>query len=174
MKNSKDNKQKSNIPSNKRIALCGVFIALAMILSYLESLVPITAFAPGIKLGLANLVTIIVLLKIGIKETIVVSIGRIILSGILFGSMSVILYSLAGATFSVLAMYLLSMIKKLSVTTISIAGGIMHNLGQLVVAAIVIENTAIFYYMLVLSIAGAVAGTIIGLLAGNIMKKIQI
>ena len=172
-KNKNRNCYDNSITGNKKTAICGVFIALAMILSYLESLVPIMAITPGIKLGLANLVTIIVILRFGFKEAIFVSVGRILLSGILFGNVSVIIYSLAGAFLSILVMGLLCRIKNLSVTTISIAGGIMHNLGQIIVAAITIENTAVFYYMYILGIAGLVAGAIIGILAGLVMKRIR-
>lgn len=172
-KNSNRTNVDNKLTGNKRTAICGVFIALAMILSYLESMVPITTITPGIKIGLANLVTIIVILKLGIKEAIFVSIGRIILSGILFGNVSVIIYSLSGAFLSILVMGVLCRIRNLSVTTISIAGGIMHNFGQIIVAAITIENTAVFYYMYILGIAGTVAGAIIGILAGMVMKRIH-
>ena len=92
---------------NHKIALCGVLIALAMILSYLESLVPIHMAVPGVKLGLANLVTIIALQRLDLKSTVVISVGRIILSNVLFGNMAVLLYSLGGAACSILIMTVL-------------------------------------------------------------------
>ena len=148
--------------NNKKVALSGVFIALAMLLSYLESLIP-----------LSNLVTIISLHKLGLRETIIISLGRIILSGILFGNPVVIVYSLAGAAFSIFAMAIGKVIKLFSVVGISVLGGVSHNLGQLVVATIMLENTRVLYYMLVLGISGTIAGIIIGLLAASIMKNIR-
>ncbi len=159
--------------SNKEMALTGVFIALAMVLSYLESLVPIGFAVPGIKLGLANLVTIVSLYKLGLKNTIIISMGRILLSGILFGNMMIIIYSLAGAFLSILVMVLVKNTKIFSATGVSICGAIAHNLGQIIVAVISLENMNIMYYMIVLAIAGAVAGTVIGLLSGMIIKSIR-
>lgn len=159
--------------TNKEIALTGVFIALAMILSYLESLVPIGFAVPGIKLGLANLVTIVSLYKLGIKNTIIISVGRIILSGILFGNMMIIIYSLAGAFVSMLVMLLVMKTKIFSATGVSICGAIAHNFGQIIVAVITLENMNIMYYMIVLAIAGAIAGTFIGLLSGMIIRNIH-
>ena len=170
----KCNVNKGSGRTNKEIALTGVFIALAMILSYLESLVPIGFAVPGIKLGLANLVTIVALYKLGLKDTIIISLGRILLSGILFGNMMVIIYSLAGAFLSILVMVLVKKIKVFSATGVSICGAIFHNLGQIIVAVITLENGNIMYYMLVLAIAGAVAGTIIGILSGIIIRNIRI
>lgn len=168
------NRSKGSGRTNKEIALTGVFIALAMILSYLESLVPIGFAVPGIKLGLANLVTIVALYKLGLKDTIIISLGRILLSGILFGNMMVIIYSLAGAFLSILVMVLVKKTKVFSSTGVSICGAIFHNLGQIIVAVITLENGNIMYYMLVLAIAGAVAGTVIGILSGIIIRNIRI
>ena len=172
--NSKNNSiKKTTKRSNKDIALTGVFIALAMILSYLESLIPIGFAVPGIKLGLANLVTIVALYKLGLKDTIIISSGRILLSGVLFGNMMIIIYSLAGAIVSILVMVLVKKTKIFSTTGVSVCGAIGHNLGQIIVAVISLENMNIMYYMLVLAIAGTVAGTIIGILSGMIIKNIK-
>ncbi|MBQ9935124.1 MAG: Gx transporter family protein [Lachnospiraceae bacterium] len=169
-KNTKQTKKRTN----KDIALAGVFIALAMILSYLESLVPIGFAVPGIKLGLANLVTIVALYKLGLKDTIIISVGRILLSGVLFGNMMIIIYSLAGAFLSILVMVLVKKLKIFSATGVSICGAISHNLGQIIVAVITLENMNIMYYMIVLAIAGAVAGTVTGILSGMIIRNIKI
>lgn len=158
---------------NRLTAICGVFIALALVLSYFESFIPVYNAVPGIKLGLANIVTIIALYKLGIRAAIIISIGRILLSGILFGNPMVIIYSLAGAALSILTMCAMRTIKFFSVSGVSICGAISHNLGQLVVAAIVLENTNILYYMCVLAISGSIAGLLIGILAAYIMKSIH-
>lgn len=160
--------------SNKQIAICGVLLALAIILSYLESLIPINVIVPGIKVGIANIVTIIALKKIGLKEAIIISVGRIIVSGILFGNVTTIIYSLAGAALSLLVMYLVSKLKFFTTTGVSICGAIAHNVGQIIVAVLVFQNIHIAYYLIVLVIAGTIFGTIIGIIAGLIMKRIKI
>jgi heptaprenyl diphosphate synthase len=171
---SKNDRKAVRPTGNRLVALCGVFIALAMILSYVESLIPVSAAVPGIKLGLANLVTIVSLKKLGIKPTIVISSGRIILSGFLFSNLTVIMYSLAGAALSIIVMVLVSHIRVFTVTGVSICGAIAHNLGQLIVAAIVLENVRIMYYIAVLGLSGAVFGALIGVLAGYIICNIRI
>ena len=162
----------SQLNNNHKIALCGVLIALAMILSYLESLVPMAV--PGVKLGLANLVTIIALQKLDLKSTVVISVGRIILSNVLFGNMAVLLYSLAGAACSILIMTALKKCRVFGLVGISVAGAVFHNLGQILVAVCVMENVRIFYYMFILLITGTVAGVAIGLLASFLLKNIRI
>lgn len=158
---------------NRRIAICGVFIALAMILSYLESLVPLSFAVPGIKLGLANLVTIVSLMKLGLGSTVIISAGRIILSGILFGNPMVIIYSLAGAALSIVVMCVVKQLKIFTITGVSICGAVSHNAGQLMVAAFVLENTNILYYMTVLVISGTIAGAVIGIMAAYVLKNIR-
>lgn len=162
-----------NMSKNKMTAMCGVFIALALVLSYLESLVPLNFAVPGVKLGLANLVTVVALYMLGLKPAILISIGRIILSGILFGNVTVIIYSLAGAGLSIVVMCIVRKIKIFSVTGISICGAIAHNIGQIAVAAFVMENANILYYMLILCITGAIAGTLIGVLASVVLRNIM-
>ena len=172
MKNDNTQKEKSTISSSRMTALCGIFIALAMVLSYLESLVPISFAIPGIKLGLANIVTIIALVKLGLKPALIISVGRVLLSGLLFGNPATIMYSMAGALLSVAVMFIVRKTKLLAITGTSVCGAVAHNLGQLIVAAIVIENTKIFYYMAALSVSAIIAGILIGLLAGIIIKNI--
>lgn len=173
-KDMKKNGKGEKITGNRLTAMVGVLIALALILSYLESLVPINVAIPGIKLGLANLVTIVALRRLGIKAAIIVSVGRILLSAILFGNMMVLLYSFAGATLSLLVMLVVQKVRFFTVTGVSICGALAHNFGQLVVAALVMENANIMYYLPVLVVAGAVAGTAIGILAGVVLKNIRI
>ena len=173
MKSDKYKKEKTKISSSRMMALCGIFIALAMVLSYLESLVPISFAIPGIKLGLANIVTIIALVKLGLKPALIISVGRVLLSGLLFGNPATIMYSMAGALLSIAVMFIVRKLKLLAITGTSVCGAVAHNLGQLIVAAIVIENTKIFYYMAVLSVSGIIAGILIGLLAGIIIKNIN-
>ncbi len=158
----------------KKVAYLGVFLALALILSYVESLIPFYFGIPGVKLGLTNLVVVVMLYCTGTKEAFGISMMRIVLAGFLFGNMFSILYSLAGGILSFLIMYLLKKIGKLNVVSVSVAGGISHNIGQLVVAAVVVETYNIFYYMPVLMIAGVLTGFLIGILGQEFIRRFQI
>ncbi len=158
---------------NKKIALCGMFVGLALILSYLEVLIPVNVAVPGIKIGLANIITIIALYKIGIKEGVIIGIIRVILSGFMFSGLSTIIYGLAGTILSITIMVIIKNIKATSVISVSAIGAVCHNLGQIVVAFIVVDNINIFYYMPVLIISGVVSGVIIGIISGILIKNIQ-
>lgn len=155
-----------------KTAYLGVFLALALICGYVESLIPIHFGIPGVKLGLANIVVVLMLYGMGAKEAFVVSVLRIVLSGFLFGNMFSILYSLAGGILSFLVMYLLKKTKRIGVLPISVCGGIFHNIGQIVVAALVVESTAVFYYLPLLLAAGALTGLLIGAAAQEMLKRI--
>lgn len=171
MKQKSEKKREWN---NKMTAMCGVLMALALVLSYLESLVPVSAAIPGVKLGLANMVTIIALRRLGLRPAIIISVGRIVISGVLFSNLTVIIYSLAGAAFSIAIMLLAERTRLLSLVGISICGGVAHNLGQVMVACLVMENIRIFKYMAVLAISGAISGALVGIFSSVIMKNIKI
>ena len=155
-----------------KIAYWGVFLALALVCSYVESLIPISLGIPGVKLGLTNIVVILMLYTIGAKDAILISVLRIILAGFMFGNAFSIIYSLAGGILSFVVMVLLKNTGKLKILSISTAGGISHNVGQLIVAALVVENYNILFYVPVLIIAGIITGFLIGLLAGEIVLRI--
>lgn len=156
-----------------RVAYFGVFTALALIFSYIETLIPISFGIPGVKLGLANLIIVIALYKIPLKEVYVLSVVRVLLSGVLFGNYFSIAYSLAGGILSLTVMALLKKTGGFSIMGISIAGGVCHNIGQLIVAMIVVETFAISYYMPVLLVAGLVTGFLIGVVADQTLKRIS-
>ena len=156
-----------------RAAYFGVFTALALIFSYVETLIPIQFGTPGIKLGLANLVIVIVLYKSGWKEALLLSVTRIILAGFIFGSMFSILYSLAGGVLSLCVMALLAKKGSFSVAGVSMAGGVSHNIGQLIVAMIVVETYQVGYYLPVLLVAGLITGAVIGAVAGEVLRRIR-
>ena len=156
-----------------RVAYFGVFTALALIFSYIETLVPISFGIPGVKLGLANLIIVIALYKIPLREVYVLSIVRVLLSGVLFGNYFSIAYSLAGGLLSLTVMALLKKEGGFSVIGISIAGGVCHNIGQLVVAMIVVETFAMSYYMPVLLVAGLITGFLIGVVADQVLRRIS-
>lgn len=154
----------------KKVAYLGVFTALALVLGWLESLVPIYPLVPGMKIGLANVVTLLVLYRFGWKEAGCVNLLRVCLSGILFGNLSLVLYSLAGAVLSLVSMILLKKTDRFSLTGVSVAGGVMHNLGQLLMAVILMKNGIIAYYVPVLLITGTVSGVLIGM-AGAFLHR---
>lgn len=155
-----------------RVAYFGVFSALALIFSYVESLIPISLGIPGVKLGLANLIIVIGLYKMSLKEVYLLSLVRVLLSGFIFGNYFSILYSLAGALLSVTVMALLKKNGGFSVMGVSIAGGVFHNIGQLFVAMIVVETFGVVYYVPVLLIAGLITGMLIGITANEMLKRL--
>ena len=157
----------------RKVAIFGVFTALALIFSYVEFLIPINFGIPGAKLGLANLMTVLVLYKMGTKEALALSVTRIILSGFMFGNLFGILYSLAGGLLSFLVMVLLKKSGLFSVAGVSIGGGTAHNIGQLLVAMVVVQTYQVGYYLPVLLVAGEVTGLLIGLVAKKVLKRIQ-
>lgn len=156
-----------------RVAYFGVFTALALIFSYVESLIPMNFGIPGIKLGLANLIIIIALYKMSVKEAYALSAVRVVLAGFIFGNLFSIIYSLAGGLLSLTVMTVLKKSDKFSIMGISMAGGVFHNVGQLMVAMLVLESLNIAYYFPVLLISGLITGFVIGIVAGEMLKRLQ-
>ena len=156
----------------KKTAYLGVFAAVAIIFGYVESLFPFFAGIPGIKLGLANLAVLFILEKYTWKEAALVSAVRILVIGFLFGNMFSILYSLAGAALSLAVMTLMKKRAGFSILGVSVSGGVFHNIGQLIIAALIVENTAFLYYAPVLIISGVITGLLIGLLTREVLKRI--
>jgi len=156
----------------KQIALFGLLTAAAMLLSWLESLLPPFLAAPGIKLGVANIAVVFALYRLGPKGAAAVSFVRVALMNLLFGNAFALLYSAAGAVLALGVMLLLRRTDRFSPTGVSIAGGVAHNVGQIAVAAAVAETPALLLYLPVLLAAGTVAGIVIGLLAGILIRRI--
>lgn len=157
----------------KRAAIFGVMIALAFTLSYLESLLPLNIGIPGVKLGLANLVVVVALYKLNDGEAFAIAIIRILLAGLTFGNAYSLIYSLCGGLLSFIAM-LLAKKTKLSQIGVSILGGTIHNIGQIVAAAILMGTARIAYYLPVLLTAGLLTGFLNGFLAKAITERIKI
>lgn len=153
----------------KRTAYFGVFLAFALILSYVESLIPFYFGVPGVKLGLANLAVVLVLYIYGWKEALMLNMMRVFLAGFLFGNLFMILYSLAGAAASFLVMCFLKGTKRFGITGVSMAGGVSHNVGQIAIAVFVTKTAGVAFYLPILLIAGVVTGLLIGLLADRMM-----
>ncbi len=156
----------------KQTAHLSLFLALALICSYIESLLPFHFGIPGIKLGLANIVVLLTLYYMGAACALAVSVTRILLAGLLFGNLFSILYSLAGGLLSLACMVLLKRLGKFRAISISTAGGIAHNLGQILMAAAVVENSSLFYYAPVLFLAGAGTGFFIGVITQEILLRL--
>lgn len=158
---------------NEKLTKMAMLVALAMIFSYVESLIPINFEIPGMKLGVANLVTVVGLYFLELPEVFLVVVMRILLTGFLFGNGMSIIYSLAGGILSLLMMVVIKRINGFSVIGVSIIGGVSHNIGQIIVASIVVENLKLVYYLPALLIAGAVTGFIMGILSKKILPTVQ-
>ena len=151
----------------------GMFTALALIFSYVESLIPFHIGMPGVKLGLANLVIVVAMYKKNKKQVYLLSVTRVVLAGFMFGNLFSIVYSLAGSLLSLAVMYGLKRKESFSIMGISMAGGVFHNIGQLIVAMIVLESLNLVYYASVLLISGLITGIVIGIVSDEIMKRIK-
>lgn len=157
----------------KNIALYGMLVALAMIFSYIEAMIPFHFGIQGVKLGLANLVIIICLYLLGIKAAFSVSMIRIVLIAFTFANLSTMMFSLAGGGFSLLCMIGAKKSRRLSMTAVSIIGGITHNIAQLVLAVFIVDTAGVLSYLPVLLIAGTISGFFIGMLAAAAIEKLS-
>lgn len=158
---------------SRKITLAGMLICVGILVGYLESFIVIPISVPGIKIGLSNIVSVIALYLFGPSFAAIILLGRVILSGLLFGSGISIVYSITGAVFSLLGMVLLYKIKSFSVFGVSLTGGVIHNIAQLFVAYLFIQNTYIFYYIPVLIISGVLSGLLIGFLSNLLIKRFK-
>lgn len=158
----------------KRTAICGVLIALAMIFSYIESLLPLPVPMPGIKIGLANLVVVFALFKLDYKYAFLISLIRVVLIGFIFTNMSAMLYGLAGAVLSLIVMVISYKTLKLHVITVSVLGAVAHIAGQMIVAGFITDFGAVMYYAPYLFIASFLAGIVIGTISNILISRILI
>lgn len=157
----------------KKVAFLGLAVGLAMILSFVESQIPALVAIPGIKVGLPNLVMVFLLYKIGWKETVIVSVIRVFLVSLLFGNLQTMVFSIFGAVLSLGGMILLKKLGLFSCISVSVIGGILHNVGQILAACIYTSTAEIAYYLPILLISGTVAGVVIGLISGLLVKRID-
>ena len=162
----------SGSASGKRIAFTALLAAVALIFSYVEVLIPLPVGIPGVKLGIANLVVLIALYECGMKPALAVNLIRILVAGLLFTGLFGAVYSLAGAALSLLVMALLKRTGLFSVVGVSMAGGVAHNIGQLLVAAALISDLRIFLYLPVLMFSGLVSGILIGFLCWYVLRAL--
>jgi len=159
--------------NTKKIAYLGLLIALAFVFSYIEFLIPVNIGVPGAKLGLANLVIIVALYTLSEKDAFVLSMVRIVLVGFTFANLASMLYSLAGGVLSYVAMIIAKKTNKLSITGVSVLGGVFHNIGQIIMAIWVVKTVSLVYYLPVLMVSGIVAGVAIGILGSMVTKRIK-
>ena len=157
----------------RKIARMGLLVALAMILSYVASLIPAFVAVPGVKVGLANIVVIFALYTLGPVEALTVSLLRVILSSFLFGSVLSLLYSLSGALLSLGGMIVMKKLKIFSTLVVSVTGGVLHNVGQILVACLVLETDVLLYYLPVLILSGVVTGAVIGIIGSLVIKRLE-
>ena len=155
----------------KRLVLLAMLTAVAMILSYVESLLPSVGI-PGVKLGLANIAVIFALFRFGWKEAAVLSLVRVVLVSLLFGSVGAMLYSLAGAVLSLAVMALLRRIDRFSTVGVSVAGGVAHNAGQILMAMLILQTKQLLGYLPVLAVSGIAGGVLTGLTAALLIRRI--
>lgn len=163
-----------NNNSSYIIALRGMLVAAAFTLSYLEAQIPAFIPIPGIKLGISNIVVLIALYKLSSLDAFAINIVRIVLAGFTFGSLSSMLYSLAGGMLSFLIMYVFKRYIRFDIKTVSIFGGISHNLGQILLAAFILSNHYILMYLPMLIISGIITGLLIGIAGSLIVSRIDI
>ena len=157
--------------NTKRLTVLSLAVAVAMILSYVEFLLPpIWSAVPGIKLGLANVMIIFVLFRMNVFDAALVSFIRLVLSALLFGSVMTLAYSAAGAILSLLIMFILKKTNLFSTVGVSIGGGVFHNLGQVIMAVLLLGTKEVGYYMIVLTVTGILSGIFVGV-AGALMLK---
>lgn len=156
-----------------KVAQVGLLVVLAMVLSYLEMLVPLNIGVPGIKMGLPNLVIIFALYRLGGREAILISLLRVFLSALLFGNVLSLAYSVAGAVLSFLVMLGLKTGGKFSCAGVSVAGAVAHNLGQVLAAVFLLETGRLIWYFPVLCISGVAAGVCIGLVSAMLIRRIK-
>ena len=154
----------------KRLVLLAMLTAVAMILSYVESLLPSVGI-PGVKMGLANIAVIFALFRFGWKEAAALSLVRVVLVSLLFGSVGAMLYSLAGAVLSLAVMALLRRIDRFSTVGISVAGGVAHNAGQILMAMLILQTKQLLGYLPVLAVSGIAGGVLTGLAAALLFRR---
>lgn len=167
-----DRRSPSGRSLSRLVTYSAVLAALGLIFSYIEVLIPFNMGIPGVKLGIANLVVIVALYALGNRYAFAINMIRVVVAGLLFTGLFGMLYSLAGAILSFAGMAALKKTGLFSVTGVSLCGGVLHNLGQIIVAAVVISNVKVFAYFPVLIISGVISGAIIGIIAWLILRRL--
>ena len=158
----------------KKLTALALTISFALILSYIESRIPPFAPIPGIKVGLANIAVIFTLYKFGAKEAIVVSVLRVLLVSMLFGTPVSLIYSVSGAILSLCTMIILRKLTPLTEVAVSVSGGVMHNVGQIAAASVMLSTNVVIYYLPFLLLSGTIAGIAVGIVSAILVKRINL
>ena len=158
----------------KKIAVLALAIALAMILSFVESQIPAFVAIPGVKIGLANIAVVFVLYKLGWKEAVLISLVRVFMVSVLFGTAVSLFYSVAGAVLSLTGKVLLGKTGLFSTVAVSVTGGVLHNVGQILMACLLLETNVIVYYLPFLILSGVIAGVVIGVVSAIMVNRVQV
>ena len=157
----------------KRLTTLSLLIAVAMILSYIEAQIPLSVSVPGVKIGLSNIATVFALYTLGAPAAVAVSVVRVILSSLLFGNFAMMIYSLSGAALALVFMILTKRSRVFSVIGVSVTGGVMHNAGQVIAAAVMMENAGIAAYVIPLIISGTLAGVAVGVISALLVGRLE-
>ena len=160
--------------NTKKLTQLALTVSFALILSFIESRIPAFVAIPGVKVGLANIAVIFTLYKFGIKEAITVSLVRVLLVSMLFGSPVSLIYSISGAVLSFATMLLLKQLTPLKEVAVSVSGGVMHNVGQIAAASFMLSTNVVTYYLPFLILSGTIAGIVVGVVAALLIKRIDI
>lgn len=163
-----------NRNNTRRLTALALTVSFALILSFIESRIPAFVAIPGVKVGLANIAVIFALYKFGVTEAAIISCVRVILVSTLFGSPVSFIYSFVGAVLSLAVMFLLKKLTPLAEITVSVAGGVMHNIGQICAASIMLGTNVVIYYLPFLLLSGVIAGIAVGVASGLLIKKITL
>ena len=158
----------------KKLTVLALTTAVAMVLSFIESQIPAFVAVPGVKMGLANIAVVFALYRLGWKEAALVSLVRVVLVAMLFGSAASFFYSLAGAVLSLAGMALLKRTGKFTEILVSVTGGVLHNVGQIGMACLLLQTDVLRYYLPFLLVSGILAGVVIGLLAGILVRRVRL
>lgn len=156
----------------KRIALCALLLSLMLIAGYVENLIPVAPGIPGIKLGLSNSILVLSLYMLGVPTSLLLMVLKVLLSGILFSGVSAMMYAFSGGAVSLLCMALFSRMKGVSPIVTSAIGGLMHNVGQVALAMLILHTPQLVYYMAVLMAVGLATGAATGIVAAAVMRRV--
>jgi heptaprenyl diphosphate synthase len=160
--------------NTRRLTSLALTVSFALILSFIESRIPAFVAIPGVKVGLANIAVIFTLYKFGIKEAVAVSLIRVLLVSMLFGSPISMIYSITGAVLSLSVMFLLKKLTPVSEVVVSVSGGIMHNVGQIGAASVMLGTNVVTYYLPFLLLSGTIAGVVVGVASAVLIKKVDL
>jgi heptaprenyl diphosphate synthase len=160
--------------NTRRLTALALTVTFALILSFIESRIPAFVAIPGVKVGLANIAVIFTLYKFGIKEAVTVSVIRVLLVSLLFGSPVSLIYSISGAVLSLLSMILLKKLTPLTEVSISVSGGVMHNVGQIAAASFMLSTNVVTYYLPFLILSGTIAGIAVGITSAILIKRVPL